>query len=111
MESFAEIATLWLDDVRRTRRPKTVQSYGIALQKFTECVPDARTRFVTRADLVKFRDWRADTTSVLSANRDLKALKACLNWTWVSELPHPTVQLKRLLLAPPPRKGRDADPR
>ena len=39
MESFREIAVLWLKDVKRTRRPNTVQSYEIALQKFTECIP------------------------------------------------------------------------
>ena len=65
MESFAEVATLWLDDVRRTRRAKTVQSYEIALQKFTECVPEARTRFVARADLMKFRDWRGHHIGVV----------------------------------------------
>ena len=110
MESFSNIATLWLNDVKRTRRFKTVQSYEIALRKFKECVPEVKTRFVTRADLMKFRDWRADTTSVLSANRDLKALKACLNWSWVNELPHPSVQLKRLLFAPPPRKDETLTP-
>ena len=104
MESFEDIAALWLNDVKRTRRTKTVQSYEIALNKFKECVPEVATRFITRADLMKFRDWRANTTSVLSANRDLKALKACLNWSWVNELPHPPVQLKRLLLPVPPRK-------
>ncbi len=47
---------------------------------------------------------------MLSANRDLKALRACLNWAWVNELPHPTVQLKRLRLVPPPRKDETLTP-
>ena len=110
METFLEIAKLWLNDVRRTRRPKTVQSYEIALNKLIECIPEARARFVTRADLIEFRDWRADTTSVSSANRDIKALKACLAWAWLNELPHPPVQLRRLLLPPPPRKDETLAP-
>ncbi len=94
----------------RTRRPKTVQSYKIAVIKLIECVPAARERYITRADLIKFRDWRADTTSVSSANRDLKALKACLSWSWLNELGHPPVNLKRLLLQPPPRKDETLTP-
>ncbi len=104
MDTFFSIAEAWLKDVRRTRRPKTAQSYEIAVAKLVECIPAARERFITRADLIKFRDWRTDTTSVSSANRDLKALKAALSWIWLNELGHPPVNLKRLLLPPPPRK-------
>ncbi len=110
METFADIAAEWLEDVRRTRRPKTHESYCIAIAKLYEVVPEARERYITRQDLIKFRDKRADDTSVLSANRDMKSLKACLNWAWVNELPHPQVPLKRLLLPPPPRKDETLTP-
>ncbi len=110
MDSFFSIAEAWLKDVRRTRRPKTAQSYEIAVAKLIECIPAACERFITRADLIKFRDWRADTTSVSSANRDLKALKAALSWSWLNELGHPPVNLKRLLLQPPPRKDETLTP-
>jgi integrase len=59
---------------------------------------------------MRFRDHRAATTSVLSANRDLKALKACLAWAWMNELPHPQVPLRRLLLPAPPRQDRTLTP-
>ena len=108
--TFECIAREWMNDIRQTRRPKTVQSYSIALKKFYECVPEARERFVTRADLVKFRDWRADSVSVLSANRDLKALKSCLTWAWTNELGHPSVPLRRILLPPPPRRDETLTP-
>ena len=110
MEAFADIAAEWLEDVRRTRRPKTHESYCIAVQKLYEIVPEARERYITRQDLIKFRDKRAHDTSVLSANRDMKSLKACLNWAWVNELPHPQVPLKRLMLPPPPRKDETLTP-
>ncbi len=96
--------------MRRTRRPKTAQSYEIAAAKLLECIPAARERHITRADLIKFRDWRADTTSVSSANRDLKALKAALSWSCLNELGHPSVNLRRLLLRPPPRKDETLTP-
>ncbi len=104
MRNFSEIVTAWLADVGRTRRPKTRQAYQIAIDKFAEVVPEMWDRFITRADLVRFRDHRADTCSVISANRDLKAPKACLNWAWTNELPQPQVPLMRLLLPHPPRR-------
>lgn len=102
--TFAEIAELWLNDVRRTRRPKTADNYRNALNQLYRVLPDLNSRPITRADLLKFRDWRADQVSILTANRDVKALKACLAWAEMNELEHPRVPLKRLLLPPPPRK-------
>ena len=104
MNTFAEIADAWLADVRLLRQPKTVQSYEIALAKFYAAVPAAKKRFITRADIVAFRNARAAKVSSHSANCDVKAIKACLAWAWTNELPHPQVPLRRLLLPVPPRK-------
>lgn len=104
MRSFVDVAEAWLADVARQRRPRTVASYRIALQKFLEAVPEARERWIARPDLVRFRDTRAARVSAHSANRDLKAIKACLAWAWVNELPHPPVPLRKLLLRTPARR-------
>ncbi len=108
--TFAEIAELWMNEIRRTRRPKTVQSYEQALKQLFVVLADLDTRPITRADLLKFRDHRADRVSVLSANRDIKAIKACLSWAEINELGHPPVPLKRLTLPPPPRKDETLSP-
>ena len=109
METFADIAAEWLEDVRRTRRPKTHESYCIAITKLYEVVPEARERYITRQDLIKFRDKRADDTSVLSANRDMKSLKACLNWAWV-RAPPPADSSEAALAAVAPRKDETLTP-
>ena len=97
METFADIAAEWLEDVRRTRRPKTHESYCIAIAKLYEVVPEARERYITRQDLIKFRDKRADDTSVLSANRDMKSLKAAEDL----ERLHPQIKGKELIEGAP----------
>jgi integrase len=108
--TFLEIAHAWLDEVRRTRRPKTAQSYEIAVSKLLDVIPDLATRPLTRADLVAFRDWRASQVSVISANRDVKAIKACLAWAEIAGLGHPPAETRRLLLPPPPRRDQTLTP-
>lgn len=104
MRCFVDVARAWLAKVERTRRPKTAARYRIAVAHFLGGVPEAHTRFIVRQDLLRFRDVRAAEVSTHSANRDVKAIKACLAWAWVNELPHPHVQLRRLLLPTPARR-------
>ena len=104
MTTFKEIADLWMNEIKRTRRPKTLQSYGNALKQLYSVLPDLDSRPIARPDLLKFRNHRADSVSNYSANRDIKAIKACLSWAEMNELGHPRVPLQRLTLPPPPRK-------
>lgn len=92
------ILEAWLRDVERTKRPATLASYRITTRQLLEWRPELGERTLTRGDLIEFRNHRADACSVPSANRAVRALKACLNWVWLNELEHPRIPLGRLLL-------------
>ena len=102
--SFSRAADLWLADIRRSHRPKTAKLYEHTVHLLLRRHPELRERPITRADLLEFRNARADERSPLSANRDLKALRACLRWAWINDLDHPDVKLRRLLLPAPKRR-------
>lgn len=100
---FQPIVDAWLRDVARTKRPSTLHNYGVTVRQLFAWRPVLRERAITRLDLVEFRDHRAEI-SIASANRALRALKACLSWAALNELDHPPVQLRRLLLPAGPRR-------
>lgn len=98
---FGEVSEAWIRDVERTRRASTLKLYRIILRQLFAWRPELRERAITRGDLIAFRDARAAASSVMSANRASRALKACLNWAALNELDHPPVQLRKLLLKQP----------
>ena len=46
--TFVEIAELWMNDIRRTRRPKTVQGYEQALKQLFRVLGDLDSRPISR---------------------------------------------------------------
>ena len=54
MDSFFSIVEAWLKDVRRTRRPKTVQSYEIAVAKLIEELEGGRFRVTLSGADIEF---------------------------------------------------------
>lgn len=103
--SFAHTAQLWLAEVKPTLRPQTHWLYTRAVAMLLERVPELEHRPVSRPQLIAFRNARAAEVSIHTANRDMRAFRACLRWAWLNELDHPNVPLGRLMLPlPPPRE-------
>lgn len=108
--TFGEVAEAWLAEVRATRRPKTIQGYEIAIRQLFRFRPEIAARQLTRADLLALREHRVKV-SAITANRDLRAIKACINWaTVVAELDHPRVPMTKLLLNEGPRRTKALSP-
>lgn len=107
--TFAEVAQLWLLDVEATCKPRTKHTYAIAVSKILRMIPALRERWITRADLLCFRAARLKV-SAFTANKDVRALRRCINWSKLLDTPPPAVQLAQLLLKEPRSPDRTLQP-
>lgn len=104
MCTFKTLTEAWLADIAATRRQKTTENYAITARKLLAWRPELTERPLVRRDILAFRDWRATQVCARTANRDVRAIKACLNWGSLNEMGHPVVETRKLLLPEPPLK-------
>ncbi len=79
-ETFHGLAVAWLGEMSTQLRPRSHENYRLAVVRLLEIIPEVRTRWLTRADLVRFRNRRSQKVSAHTVRRDLKAFSSCLNW-------------------------------
>ncbi len=108
--TFAAVVQLWLLDVKATCSPRTYDTYEIGVSKILECIPELQDRWITRADILRFRDVRSQKVSNFTVNRDIRAVRRCINWSQLLDDSPPPVKLRALLLPEPPSGDRTLSP-
>lgn len=99
MKSFSQIAAAWLAETEQTVKPSTLKLYRIAIEKLLAFRAELLEDPIDRATLIAFRQHRVRKTSVRTANRDLRAIRACLRWAEEMN-PHFDIPSTRKLLLP-----------